>query len=166
MKNKIENKKKRAGRPSKFKTIDQELLKKLYLDGHTDFEICNYMKISSSMLYRYQLDNPLFREAIKGWKDKAIERVEKRLYERAFGYSHETEQIFCAFGKVTRVKTIKHYPPSEIAAFFLLKNIKPDVYRDKVPEAGDEDLKEAELTFTGIPMKTDKIPENLSRFLN
>lgn len=145
----------KVGRPSKFKDIDQELLKKLYLAGHTDFEICHFMKMTTSMLYRYQLDNPKFRESILGWKKAADERVERALFERARGYSHKTEEVFCAFGQVTRVETVKHYPPSEVACMFWLKNRKPQEYRDKPPEPEDQDLKDSELVFTSVPKNGD-----------
>ena len=153
------------GRPSKSKSIDVELLKKLYLAGHTDFEIADFMEISPRSLYRYMIETPSFCQSIKAWKEEADNRVERSLYQRAMGYSHESEEIFCAFGKVTRVKTIKHYPPSEVACIFWLKNRKPEQYRDKPPDAEDKDLQNAELVFHSTPKNGDG-KEKLKRFFD
>ncbi len=153
-----------VGRPSKLKTINLVHLKFLIEKGCTDEEICGFFKIDRSTFWKYQKDIPEFSNAIKDWKKYADERVERSLYERACGYKHQSEEIFCAFGKVTRVKTIKEYAPDPISCFFWLKNRKPKDWRDKVEEQGDDDLKDAELSFTGVPMKSGKLPEAMTRF--
>lgn len=157
--------KNKGGRPSKFDKIDLEQCKKLYLMGHTDYEVAVFFNINVLTLHRWKLTQEGFCNSIKDWKKAADERVERSLYERAVGYTHESEQVFCYLGEIVRAKTVKHYPGSEIAQFFWLKNRKPDQYRDKPAEPEDEDLKEAELTFTGVPMKGAKLPESMTRFL-
>lgn len=158
--------KKKVGRPSKFNSIDLEQVSKLYLNGFTDNEVCDFFKISERTLNTWKIMHPEFLQSIKEWKSFADMRVERSLYERACGYSHQSEEIFCAFGKVTRVNTVKHYPPDPLSMIFWLKNRKPDQYRDKPVEPEDEELKEAELTFTGVPKKGAKIPNTMMRYLN
>jgi len=152
----------KKGRPSKFNSIDKELVKRLYLVGHTDFEVAHIINIAESTLHLWKLEHPEFSEAIKDWKIEADKRVEASLYHRAIGYSHETEEIFCAFGEVTRVKTIKHYAPSEVAAIFWLKNRQPDKWRDKPPETEDDRFTDQELIFQGVPNQKD--PKAQQRF--
>lgn len=165
-KTKAKIKPKVMGRPSKLKTINLDHLKFLIEKGCTDEEICSFFKIDRKTFWTYQQTNPDFLHTIKEWKKFADDRVERSLYERACGYSHPSEEIFCAFGKVTKVPTIKHYAPSEVACFMWLKNRRPSQWRDKVNDQEDEVLKEAELTFTGVPMKGGKLPDSMQRFLN
>lgn len=155
--------KSKVGRPSKFSSIKINQLKFLIEKGCTDNEIAEFFNINRETFWRWQRENPDFSNTIKDWKKYANERVERSLYERAVGYSHESEEIFCAFGKVTRVKTIKHYPPSEIAAFFWLKNRRPDIWRDKREDLEDADLKDAELSF-GFVKKVNGHRERFEKF--
>ena len=142
---------KKAGRPSKLKTIDVEQLKKLVIKGFTNFEIANFFRINMRTFQRYLAADEKFSHTLKGWKEGADARVERSLYERANGYSHESEEVFCAFGKVTRVSIVKHYPPDPLSCIFWLKNRKPNEYRDKPLEAEDEDLKDTQLIFGSVP---------------
>lgn len=155
----------RAGRKSGYDKVNLEHIKFLVEKACTDFEICQFLKISRETFYAWQREHPEFSDALKNWKKNADERVERSLFERAMGYSHPSEEVFCAFGKVTRVNTIKHYPPSEVACIFWLKNRRPDLYRDKPPEPEDEELKNAELVFAGVP-KDGKLNEKMQRFFN
>lgn len=47
---------------------------------------------------------------------------------------------------------------------FALKNVAG--WRDNKIEEADEELKETEIVFTGVPMKNGAIPEKYSRYLN
>lgn len=158
---------KKAGRPSKVKAIDLDQLKFLVEKGCTDEEICGFFKIDRSNFFRHQQSNPAFRNTIQSWKEFADDRVERSLYESACGYSHPSEEIFCAFGKVTRVKTIKHYAPNALSCAIWLKNRKPDQWRDKVPDPADNELKDKELVFMDVPnQKTDSNTKRFDKFLN
>jgi hypothetical protein len=157
---------KKMGRPSKVKLIDLEQLKFLVLKGCTDEEICQFFKINRSTFWRYQQTNPELCNTIKGWKNEADVRVERTLFESAVGYSHESEEIFCSSGKVTRVKTVKQYAPNVLACIFWLKNRKPEQWREKQPEPEDEELKDSLLTFASVPTKNGKLEEKYARFIN
>ena len=41
------------------------------------------------------------------------------------------EKIFCTNGEVTKVKTVKHYPPDTAAVMAWLNNRRPDQFRSK-----------------------------------
>jgi hypothetical protein len=76
--------------------------------------------------------------ALKVAKDAADARVERRLWERAMGYSHLSEKLFCSRGKVIRVEIVEHYPPDTTACIFWLKNRQPGRWRDRVDVQHDD----------------------------
>ena len=59
-------------------------------------------------------------------------QVERALFERACGYKHPEDKIFCHEGEITIQPTIKHYPPDPVSMIFWLKNRQKDKWRDKV----------------------------------
>jgi hypothetical protein len=109
--------------------------RKLAALGLTDVEMAAVFGVSSRTLTRWKRSKPEFCLALKEGKDIADARVEGCLYERAVGYSVETEKIFFSGGKVIRVKTVEYYPPDTTACIFWLKNRQPGKWRDKVNPA-------------------------------
>lgn len=123
--------KRKRGRPSDYKPEYAEEAEKLYMTGKTDEQVAEYFKVSDSTLRRWVKDNKEFRQARKRGRDADM-NVERSLYERAMGYSHPEEKIFCSDGEVTRVQTMRHYPPDPTAMIFWLKNRRPEQWRDKM----------------------------------
>lgn len=119
-----------GGRPSKFYTINIEQLKKLAELGLTDKQMAYAIGISEDTFYEYK-KKPEFSEPLKKGKAISDEKVERSLFERATGYSHPEDKMFCYEGQVIVEPTIKHYPPDTTAAIFWLKNRKPNEWRDK-----------------------------------
>lgn len=111
--------------------------------GKTDAEIARVLNVSEVTFNAWKKTQAEFLKPLKGWKAKADARVERALYERARGYTHEAEEIFCntKTGQVTRVSVEKHFPPDTAAAFIWLKNRQGEKWRDK---------QEVEHTITGI----------------
>jgi hypothetical protein len=128
-------KKKRAakrGRPSKFDTGVCDQAVKLCMLGAIDKDLADFFGISESTLNKWKIDYPEFSESLKEGKAHADANVANSLYQRALGYSHAEEKIFCnKDGDVTRVETIKHYAPDTTACIFWLKNRRKDVWRDR-----------------------------------
>ena len=118
-------------RKSKFLEIDQVKLKKLVLSGWTDAQVADFFDVTEQSLNNYKIKFPSFFESLKEEKIEADKNVEKSLYQRACGYSHEAVKMFVIGGKVVTEKYIEHYPPSEVACIFWLKNRQPDKWRDK-----------------------------------
>lgn len=119
------------GRPSKYKDIDLELVKRLAMLGLTDKEIAKSLNIAESTLNLYKKKHKRFSESLKNGKEIADAKVAESLYKRACGYEHPEEKIFCSEGEIVRANTIKHYPPDTAAAFIWLKNRQPEKWRDK-----------------------------------
>lgn len=140
-----------GGRPSKYKDIDLEKVKKLAFKGWTDIEMCEFFGVGETTWYRWKGEHDEFRESLKNWKEESDSRVERSLYERALGYTCKEDKIFNNNGEALVVPTVKHYPPDPTSAIFWLKNRQPDNWRDK---------KEQDVTFKQIelipPVKPSK----------
>lgn len=121
----------KTGRPSKFNERLTLKIAALYGSGKTDKEVAKELGVSYQTLYSWKHQHPKFLDALKEGKDAADALVENAMFRLATGYSHPDEQIFCAFGKVTRVKTTKHYPPNVTAGIFWLKHRRPDEWMEK-----------------------------------
>lgn len=106
-------------------------------DGLTQADIAHNCGCSLSTLKDWTCRYPAIADALKRGREVADIRVENALYKRATGYDYE--EITREEGpKGVTVRMIrKHVPPSEVAAFFWLKNRKPEVWRDKPAEHAD-----------------------------
>jgi hypothetical protein len=136
----------KRGRKPAWRDGYLEQAKKLVTLGATDAEMANFFGVSHKTLTRWKISKPEFCLALKAGKDAADARVERRLYERALGYSVEVEKVFCWGGKVIRVKTVEHHPPDTTACIFWLKNRQPEKwsYKFKVEQAA------AQWNFIGL----------------
>src|SRR5690242_5129344 len=126
---------KRGGRKPTWRDGYLEQARKLAALGATEVEMADFFGVSHKTFTRWKVSRPDFCRALKKAKHVADARVERRLYERAVGYSVEIEKIVCWRGKVIRVKTIELYPPDVTACIFWLKNRQPARWRDKVDPA-------------------------------
>ena len=105
---------------------------KLSFLGATDLEIADFLGITTTTFYQWRHEFPDFSEAVKVGKEAADDRVEKSFYNRAIGYTFESEKIAInAFGKVTRASCREHVPPDPGAAMNWLKNRRPNEWREK-----------------------------------
>src|SRR5262245_58650423 len=123
---------KKQGRKPTWNDAYLEQAKKLAALGATDADIADFFGVSARTVMSWKVAKPEFFHALKTAKEVADARVERRLYERALGYSVETEKIVVSRGTVIRVRTIEHYPPDTTAMIFWLKNRQPGKWRDKV----------------------------------
>lgn len=122
---------KKEGRPSKYNPENNDIVYKFCLLGAIDTDIANLLNVDIATIYRWKNQYPEFREVLKRGKEVADAEVANALFNRAKGYSHEEEKVFCSEGGIVTHKTIKHYPPDTAAAFIWLKNRAPDRWSDK-----------------------------------
>ena len=113
---------KKVGRPTGYKTEFNDRAFRLSLLGLTDVQLSESFNISEATLNVWKNKHPKFLESIKAGKEDADAKVAASLYERARGYSHPEDKIFCNNGEITVAPTTKHYPPYTAAAFIWLKN--------------------------------------------
>lgn len=119
------------GRPSSFKPEFIELARKHCQLGATDREVADLLGVDEATIYRWQHKHPEFCEALKVGKEVADTRVEKSLYRRAIGYTHDAVKILQNNGVPVIVPYQEHYPPDPTSMIFWLKNRKRDEWRDK-----------------------------------
>ena len=121
-----------GGRPSAYKPEYVKQARKLCLLGATDKQLADFFGVSEKTLNTWKKAHPEFLQSLKEAKEEADNRVVRSLFERANGYTHPEEKIFCSEGTVVRAKTTKQYPPDTTACIFWLKNRCKEDWRDKV----------------------------------
>jgi hypothetical protein len=125
------------GRPTAFKPEFVEQAEKLTKLGATDREIGSFFGVDERTITRWKHDNPAFLSALKRGKDVADKLVEKSLFRRATGYSHDAVKIMQDEGIPVIVPYVEHLPPDTTACIFWLKNRKPKEWRDKIELEGE-----------------------------
>lgn len=150
-----------AGRPTDYREEFNSQAEKLCKLGATDKELGDFFEVTEQTINNWKTDYPEFFESIKRGKMLADAEVAERLYQRAMGFEHDSEEIKIMYDKETneqyveRVPTRKIYPPDTVAAIFWLKNRQKKKWRDKIEQGftnGDgEDIN---------PVMIFKIPDN------
>ena len=124
--------KNKGGRPTKYEEDFARQAESLCKMGATNAELADFFKVSIRTIERWSSQNEAFCRALKAGKAEADNRVERSLYERAVGYSYDSEIVkINADGAVHRAETREHVPPDTTAAIFWLKNRDPKNWRDK-----------------------------------
>ena len=100
------------------------------LFGATDTQIAEVMNVSEHTITYWERTKPEFLEALNKGKLTKDQQVERSLFERATGYSHPDVHISNYQGEITQTEIIKHYPPSEVACIFWLKNRMREKWAD------------------------------------
>lgn len=119
------------GRPADYKPEFANQAAKLCALGATDFELADFFGVDTRTIYRWKNTHAKFCQALICGKERADERVERALFNRAVGYSFESEKVFQFQGEVIRAPTTEHVPPDPGAAKLWLTNRRPDDWRDK-----------------------------------
>lgn len=131
-----------GGRPTVYKAEHIRQAKLLGKMGATDGEVAQFFGVNVATIFRWKNLHPKFCEALQIGKAIADARVEKSLYQRAIGYTHDDVDIRSVDGVIIETPIVKHYPPDTTACIFWLKNRKPKEWRDKL-----------DLAATGDPLK-------------
>ena len=127
---------KSLGRPTPYKPEFDKMAYQLALLGHTDAEMAAVFGVTEQTVNNWKHKHPTFFESIKVGKDIADGKVADRLYQRAMGFEHESEEIKVVStgmgmgSEIVRVPVRKIYPPDTVAAIFWLKNRQPARWRD------------------------------------
>lgn len=120
-----------GGRPSSYKDEFAKQAEKLCALGATDEDLADFFDVSIRTINNWKGSYGEFLHALKGGKDKADDRVERSLYQRAIGYSHDAVHMSSYQGVVTQTPYREHFPPDTTAAIFWLKNRRSEEWRDK-----------------------------------
>lgn len=119
------------GRPTDYKEEYNEQAYKLCLLGATDEELATFFEVDERTINNWKKAHPEFFQSIKKGKDIADANVADRLYQRAMGFEHDSEEIKVVDHAIERVKVRKIYAPDPTSAIFWLKNRQGKRWRDK-----------------------------------
>jgi hypothetical protein len=121
------------GRPTKYTPFFARQAAKLARRGLTRFEIAELLEIDRVTLWRWEVAYPDFCNALRAQANVANDRVKRSLYERAVGYSFESEKIFCNKDGIQRTDCVEHVPPDVKAIELWLCNRDKENWR-RVPD--------------------------------
>ncbi len=156
--------------PSKYRSEFDERAAQLCYLGATDKILAAVFSVSEDTIRVWKKKHPSFQQAVLSRKVSADGKVAKSLYERATGYTVETQQGVKYKDKdggehVKVVNVTKHIEPHVTAMIFWLKNRQPELWRDvqQVEHSGLESLL-AEITNTsrGLP-NADESTQNFRK---
>jgi hypothetical protein len=119
------------GRPTVYRDNYPAIAQGMCELGATDEQIAKALNVCVATLHNWMNTKPDFLEAFKVGKAPNDDRTERTLYQRAMGYSYETEKVFNYKGEIVRAKVTEHVPPDVASLIFWLKNRRPDVWRDR-----------------------------------
>ena len=121
-----------AGQPTKYKDDYARQAFRHCLLGATDKDLAGLFNVSEATINNWKIEYPKFLESVKAGKEDADAKVAEAMYNRAIGYEHPEDKVFCnRDGEVTTVGVTKHYPPDGPTCMNWLKNRQPDKFRDK-----------------------------------
>lgn len=120
-------------RPSSYKPEYAGQASKLCELGATDSELADFFGVDERTVNNWKTSHPEFFQSLKAGKALADDRVERSLYQRAVGYTHDAVKIVAdaKTGESLAVPFREHYPPDTTAAIFWLKNRRSSEWRDK-----------------------------------
>jgi len=123
----------KQGRPTDFKEEYVEQAEKLCRLGATDMELADFFNVDVRSIYRWCHRFERFCQALRAGKEACDDRVERALYNRAVGYSHNAVKIFMPANAPAPVYApyVEHVAPDVGAATMWLKNRRGDTWRDK-----------------------------------
>lgn len=121
----------KRGRPSKLKDVDLKSVENMCWLGATNAQLAERLGVGETTIDRWIKDDEGFRGTVLKTRAIADSRTVKSLYQRANGYSLPETKVFFHDGQIVEHTVMKHFPPSEKALEFWLKNRQPDDWRDK-----------------------------------
>lgn len=121
----------KVGRPPKYQESFAKQAGKLCVLGATDDNLADFFEVSVRTIANWKVQHVEFLQALKAGKDEADDRVERSLYQKAVGYTFDSEKVFQHQGEIVRAPFREHVPPDTTACIFWLKNRRPADWRDK-----------------------------------
>ena len=140
------------GRPPKYSpAMHDDLVYLLAKGGASRAELCEGLKITETTFDNWRHQHKTFLGALERARDYANGKVERSLYHRALGYSHDDTHISNWQGEITVTPIKKHYPPETAAAKFWLMNRKPKEWKERTEVNSNSTLTlEAGDSITGL----------------
>lgn len=122
------NSKTKRGRPTAYREEYVKQAYKLCLLGATDKQLADFFEVNTDTIYAWKKIYPEFSESIKRGKLMADAQIAESLFKIGIGYTYTVEKVINHKGKITIIRTKKHYPPNVRACFFWLRNRQPKLW--------------------------------------
>ena len=119
-----------GGRPTLYKPKHAEIAERMCSKGATRADLADRFGVSIATVVSWQFEHEEFSSACKMGQAKADDRVERSYYERAVGYTYDSEKLFMHEGKIIREPVKVHVAPDPRAGEFWLRNRRPDRWKD------------------------------------
>ena len=116
-------------------------------DGHSNEQIAHNMNINVATLYSWLTKYKELNEAYKKGDECSTYEIENQLYKSALGYDVEEidiQETINPDGSKTQTKRKhrRHIPANIAAQIFILKNRRPDKWKDKPNVEDMEEVKD------------------------
>lgn len=152
------------GRPTDYTDDLLHAVKLMLQGGATIPEIATALDVNQETVHMWMIHHPEFAEAISRGREQVDDRVETSLYQRAIGYTYETEKVFA---NGTRMKVREHVPPDVGAATMWLKNRRRSAWSDKLDVNLQADVKTTgEVNFRELAMQVLSLMQQAGRTPN
>jgi hypothetical protein len=119
-----------GGRPTLYQPKYAEIARRMFAQGATRADLADGFGVTINTVVAWQFEHQEFSDCCKQGREAADERVEQSFYERAVGYTYDSEKILVVQGEVIRAPIKEHVPPDPRAAEFWLRNRRPDRWKD------------------------------------
>ena len=128
--NKFAKGNKGGGRPSLYQPNYAEIARRMCAQGATRADLADRFGVTINTIVAWQFEYEEFSASCRQGREAADDRVEQSFYERAVGYTYDSEKLLVVRGEVVRERVREHVPPEPRAAEFWLRNRRPDRWRD------------------------------------
>ena len=147
---------------NKYKPEFANIAYEMCLLGATTEELARALGICERTFHYWLQEIPEFGEQVRAGREIADRKVAMSLYQKAIGWSHKQEKVFCdpRSGSRQIVEYTERFSPDNTAMIFWLKNRRPDLWRDvrqhEVGKPGDfANLSDAELREKAAALAAD-----------
>jgi hypothetical protein len=120
-----------GGHPTQWEDSFRPIILRMCALGYTDTEIARVIGVSQNLIWIWKYKRPDLALAMEHWRSHADDRVVRALYERAIGYSYETEEVRVISGEIRHVPVVVHVPPDIKAIETWLFNRRSEEWRAK-----------------------------------
>jgi Homeodomain-like domain len=144
------------GRPAVYNPQIPDIVRGLRERGATTWEIAEILNISPATLRQWKARHIEFCNALNVSTETMVKRARESLFERAAGYSFETEKVFQFQGEIIRAKTIEHVPPDATAALKILERLDPETWRERNETKVDHSFSLANLVALSMEQRARK----------
>ena len=81
-----------GGRPTLYQSNYAEIARRMCAQGATRADLANRFGVTINTVVAWQLEHQEFSDSCKQGREAADERVQQTFYERAVGYTYESEK--------------------------------------------------------------------------